>query len=88
MQKWPLKSELDPAVYGPPESKITTDYVENLIKVYGYNDINQVHTFSIQVNDCNNYTKMKFISVMYIYTGIKRKEVVHVGLPRCFTTIR
>ncbi|XP_062083946.1 linoleate 13S-lipoxygenase 2-1, chloroplastic-like isoform X2 [Humulus lupulus] len=41
VKKWPLKSELDPSVYGPPESKITTELIEKLIKVYGYNDINE-----------------------------------------------
>ncbi|KDP20203.1 hypothetical protein JCGZ_07923 [Jatropha curcas] len=30
--EWPLKSELDPAVYGPPESAITTELIEEEIK--------------------------------------------------------
>ncbi|XP_044470116.1 linoleate 13S-lipoxygenase 2-1, chloroplastic-like [Mangifera indica] len=30
--EWPLKSTLDPAVYGPPESKITTELLEREIK--------------------------------------------------------
>ncbi|XP_038901392.1 linoleate 13S-lipoxygenase 2-1, chloroplastic-like [Benincasa hispida] len=30
--EWPLKSKLDPAVYGPPESKITAEIVEQQIK--------------------------------------------------------
>ncbi|CAK9146782.1 unnamed protein product [Ilex paraguariensis] len=32
VKKWPLKSELDPTVYGPPESAITTELVEQEIK--------------------------------------------------------
>ena len=32
MQEWPLKSKLDPAVYGDPTSKITTEIVEQQIK--------------------------------------------------------
>lgn len=32
MQEWPLKSKLDPAIYGPPESKITDEIVEQQIK--------------------------------------------------------
>lgn len=31
MQKWPLESTLDPAIYGPPESAITTERVEKLM---------------------------------------------------------
>ncbi|KAJ0083832.1 hypothetical protein Patl1_29828 [Pistacia atlantica] len=30
--EWPLKSTLDPAVYGPPESKITKEIIEKEIK--------------------------------------------------------
>lgn len=30
--EWPLKSKLDPAIYGPPESKITDEIVEQQIK--------------------------------------------------------
>ncbi|XP_010265848.1 PREDICTED: linoleate 13S-lipoxygenase 2-1, chloroplastic-like [Nelumbo nucifera] len=30
--EWPLKSELDPKIYGPPESAITTELVEREIK--------------------------------------------------------
>ncbi|XP_044478598.1 linoleate 13S-lipoxygenase 2-1, chloroplastic-like [Mangifera indica] len=30
--EWPLKSTLDPQVYGPPESKITTEIIERAIK--------------------------------------------------------
>ena len=32
MQEWPLKSKLDPKVYGPPESKITKELVEEGIR--------------------------------------------------------
>lgn len=32
MQEWPLKSELDPEVYGPPESAITTELIEKQIR--------------------------------------------------------
>lgn len=42
MQEWPLKSTLDPAVYGPQESKITTELVEQQIKAYGYDTITEV----------------------------------------------
>ncbi|TQE08314.1 hypothetical protein C1H46_006096 [Malus baccata] len=30
--EWPLKSKLDPEIYGPPESLITTELVEKEIK--------------------------------------------------------
>jgi lipoxygenase len=32
MQEWPLKSKLDPKIYGPPESAITTEIIEREIK--------------------------------------------------------
>ncbi|CAK9146784.1 unnamed protein product [Ilex paraguariensis] len=32
VKKWPLKSELDPTVYGPPESAITKELVEQEIR--------------------------------------------------------
>ncbi|XP_060967000.1 lipoxygenase 2, chloroplastic [Cannabis sativa] len=34
--EWPLKSELDPSIYGPQESKITTEIVEQQLKAYDY----------------------------------------------------
>ncbi|XP_062083947.1 linoleate 13S-lipoxygenase 2-1, chloroplastic-like isoform X3 [Humulus lupulus] len=41
VKEWPLESKLDPAIYGPKESKITTKLVEQLITAYGYNNINE-----------------------------------------------
>lgn len=32
MQEWPPKSKLDPRIYGPPESLITTELVEREIR--------------------------------------------------------
>jgi lipoxygenase len=32
MQEWPLKSKLDPKIYGPPELAITTELIEREIK--------------------------------------------------------
>lgn len=32
MQEWPIKSKLDPSIYGPAESAITTELVEREIK--------------------------------------------------------
>lgn len=32
VQEWPLKSKLDPEEYGPPESAITKELVEQQIK--------------------------------------------------------
>lgn len=40
MQEWPLKSELDPDVYGPPESAITTEMIEQEIK--GFSSVEEV----------------------------------------------
>ncbi|XP_071725184.1 linoleate 13S-lipoxygenase 2-1, chloroplastic-like [Rutidosis leptorrhynchoides] len=37
--KWPLRSELDPKIYGPPESAITTEIIERQIK--GYMTVNE-----------------------------------------------
>ena len=34
VQEWPLTSTLDPDVYGPPESAITTELVEREIKTF------------------------------------------------------
>lgn len=38
--EWPLTSKLDPQVYGPPESAITTEIVEQEIK--GFMTLEQV----------------------------------------------
>ena len=43
MQEWPLKSELDPEVYGPPESAITTEMIEEEIK--GFLTIEEVRQY-------------------------------------------
>lgn len=40
MQEWPLKSKLDPKIYGPPESKITKELVEEEIR--GFMTIEEV----------------------------------------------
>lgn len=32
LQEWPLKSELDPEIYGPPESAITKEIIEQEIR--------------------------------------------------------
>lgn len=32
MQEWPMKSNLDPAIYGPPESAITTELIEQQLR--------------------------------------------------------
>ena len=42
MQEWPLKSTLDPKIYGPPESAITTEIVEREIK--GFMTVDEVCT--------------------------------------------
>ena len=39
-QEWPLKSNLDPQIYGPPESAITTELVENEMR--GFLTLDQV----------------------------------------------
>ncbi|XP_009354688.2 linoleate 13S-lipoxygenase 2-1, chloroplastic [Pyrus x bretschneideri] len=39
VKEWPLKSKLDPEVYGPPESLITTEVVEKEIK--GFMTVNE-----------------------------------------------
>ena len=48
MQEWPLKSGLDPDVYGPPESAITTELVEREIK--GFMTVDEVRTFPLSVS--------------------------------------
>jgi lipoxygenase len=40
MQEWPLKSKLDPKIYGPPESAITTEMIER--DIGGYMTVNEV----------------------------------------------
>jgi lipoxygenase len=38
VQEWPINSKLDPQIYGPPESMLTTEIIEaqigGLIKVH------------------------------------------------------
>jgi hypothetical protein len=40
MQEWPLKSKLDPKIYGPPESAITTEMIER--DIGGYMTVKEV----------------------------------------------
>lgn len=40
MQEWPLKSKLDPKIYGPLESKITTELIEREIR--GFMTVDEV----------------------------------------------
>lgn len=39
-QEWPLKSALDPEIYGPPESAITTEMIEE--EIGGIMSVDQV----------------------------------------------
>ena len=36
VQEWPLRSKLDAEVYGPQESKITTELIEKQLAPYEY----------------------------------------------------
>lgn len=71
MQEWPLKSTLDPAVYGPQESKITTELVEQQIKAYGYDTITEVlHAIkwillSIYMNTDSNDRYVHWFSIFF-----------------------
>ncbi|KAF5735752.1 linoleate 13S-lipoxygenase 2-1 chloroplastic-like [Tripterygium wilfordii] len=51
--EWPLKSKLDPSVYGPPESAITTEIIEREIKGFMTVDeaIQQKKLFIIDYHD-------------------------------------
>ena len=43
MQEWPLKSTLDPKIYGPPESAITKELIEREIK--GFMTFEEVYMY-------------------------------------------
>lgn len=32
LQEWPLKSNLDPTIYGPPESALTKELIDSELK--------------------------------------------------------
>ncbi|KAL8122093.1 hypothetical protein AgCh_018725 [Apium graveolens] len=53
VKEWPLKSQLDPEVYGPPESAITTESVEQVIRGFMTVDeaIKQKKLFMIDYHD-------------------------------------
>uniref|UniRef100_F6GUC9 Lipoxygenase n=1 Tax=Vitis vinifera TaxID=29760 RepID=F6GUC9_VITVI len=53
VSEWPLKSTLDPDVYGPPESAITTELVEREIKAFMTIDValEQKKLFIIDYHD-------------------------------------
>ncbi|KAK1376395.1 hypothetical protein POM88_032588 [Heracleum sosnowskyi] len=53
VKEWPLKSKLDPAIYGPPESAITTDVVEMVM--LGRITVEQI----IVIFCCHMFTKGK-----------------------------
>jgi len=45
IQEWPLRSELDPKIYGASESAITTEIIEREIK--GFMTVTEVQKYSI-----------------------------------------
>ena len=51
MQEWPLKSKLDPKIYGPQESAITTELIEREIK--GVMTVEEVANSILLINNCN-----------------------------------
>ena len=49
MQDWPMKSKLDPKIYGPPETLITTEIVEREIRgIMIVNEVTYVHIIRCQ----------------------------------------
>ena len=79
VQEWPLKSTLDPDVYGPPESAITTELVEREIRAFM--TIDEVPTFLLFL------PRIKLPKFGNMYAGIRTKEAIHNRLPRLVITI-
>ena len=49
IQDWPMKSKLDPKIYGPPETLITAELVEREIRgIMTVNEVKYVHIIRCQ----------------------------------------
>ena len=49
MQDWPMKSKLNPKIYGPPETLITAELVEREIRgIMTVNEVKYVHIIRCQ----------------------------------------
>ena len=79
MQEWPLKSGLDPDVYGPPESAITTELVEREIK--GFMTVDEVRTFPLSLSLSFNLPRIKLSKFGNMNAGIRTEEAIHHRLP-------
>lgn len=54
IQEWPIKSKLDPVIYGPQESAITEDMINQ--EIGGIMKVDEVSTWKIRlttVQTCN-----------------------------------
>ncbi|CAI0450249.1 unnamed protein product [Linum tenue] len=52
VQEWPLKSKLDPEIYGPPESAITTELIESEIGgIMTVKEVNRKKLFILDYHD-------------------------------------
>lgn len=61
-QEWPLKSTLDPEIYGPPESAITTELIEK--EIGGMISVEEVYEWSFwNINQQEKVTHNYFLSV-------------------------
>ena len=80
MQEWPLKSALDPDVYGPPESAITKELVERGIK--GFMTVDEVRTFPLSFFlPSINLPRIKLSKFGNMNAGIRTEETIHHRLP-------
>ena len=75
-------SKLDPQVYGPPESAITKEIVEEEIR--GFMTLEEVkQNINLISFGLISYDRELTLTVKnnYLLVGFGTKEIIHVGLP-------
>lgn len=88
VQQLPLKSTLDPEIYGPPESAITTELIEQ--EIGGLMTVNDVYVPNLWEKFIISIYLIKLwietLKIFY-YAGYKTKKVVYHRLPWCVITV-
>jgi hypothetical protein len=58
VQEWPINSKLDPQIYGPPESMLTTELIEAQI-----GGLIKVHEVSVDLQNHNKNPTVLYILI-------------------------
>ena len=80
IQDWPMKSKLDPKIYGPPETLITAELVEREIRgIMTVNEVKYVHIIRCQ----SPYVPFLLMLILHSKCAYKFASLCTVTIATC-----